>query len=173
VLTQHVHIRIAAPDEVSLAFEIDDDATRLFLEHGLALDLAHDHPFVVDEHRRWREAAADGRMWLATEGEAVLGFVTTMHVDGAPYIDQLAVRYAAMRRGVGRALLDRALAWALPATEVWLTTYAHLAWNGPYYARHGFEVVPEAELGREMKAILAAQRGVLIDPEQRVAMRRA
>lgn len=77
-----------------------------------------------------------------------------------------------MRRGIGAMLVRRALGWAAErGGALWLTTYAHLPWNRPYYERFGFEVVPEAQCGPQMRACLEAQRGVLPVPHQRIAMR--
>jgi hypothetical protein len=78
-----------------------------------------------------------------------------------------------MRRGVGSVLLEEAKAWAERAgrRELWLTTYAHLPWNLPFYARRGFARMAEADCGRELRAILEDQRRWLPDPQQRVAMR--
>ncbi len=55
---------------------------------------------------------------------------------------------------------------------LWLTTYAHLPWNGPFYERHGFVVMRDNDCGPELRAILDEQRAVLPDPKKRVAMAR-
>lgn len=103
-----------------------------------------------------------------------MGFAALDLLDGQPYLDQLAVTRAAMRRGVGRRLLERSAEWARDAggPSIWLTTYAHLPFNRPYYERHGYVVVPEAECGPGLRKHLAEQRGHLPEPAQRVAMRR-
>jgi hypothetical protein len=51
--------------------------------------------------------------------------------------------------------------------------YAHLPWNGPFYAREGFQAVPDHECGPQILHHLHAQRQVLPAPDQRIAMRRA
>ena len=88
-----------------------------------------------------------------------------------PYLDQLAVRPRAMRRGIGAALLRQAISWSGDRT-LWLTTYSHLSWNGPYYQRHGFVPMPDDTCGVELLAILEEQRAVLPDPGKRIAMAR-
>jgi predicted N-acetyltransferase YhbS len=92
-------------------------------------------------------------------------------VDGAPCLEQLSVRVSAQQQGLGRRLLTHAIEWAA-GEDLWLTTYAHLPWNRPFYERHGFAVVPESQCSQDMIAILGDQRRWLPDPEQRIAMRR-
>lgn len=167
-------IRTATPDDLAHMVAIDDDATALYLEAGLALTLADDHPFVVDEKARWSRAVALGRARVAVDAHDVaFAFATFDVLDDAPYLDQLSVHTSAMRRGVGRRLLHEAIGWARRegGSAMWLTTYAHLPWNAPFYAREGFEPVPEATCGTAIRHHLAEQRRWLPDPEQRVAMR--
>ena len=125
------------------------------------------------EIERWREAIAEGRLFVAEAAtDGVVGFASSGRVDDAPYLDQLSVFPSHMRRGIGRALLERVIDEA--RTEpLWLTTYAHLPWNQPYYERLGFHIVPETEHAAELRRILEEQRAALPAPERRVAMRAA
>ena len=71
-------------------------------------------------------------------------------------------------RGCGAASARRccrAIAWAAAdsSSRLWLTTWAHVAWNAPFYARHGFVAHPEAACGPGLRAILRRQREVLPD----------
>lgn len=165
-------VRLARPEEIDLLVAIDDDASALYAEVGLALSLAADDPFVVAERERWDAAIAEQRAWIAESAPAgLLAFAICGYVDRAPYLDQLSARRAYMRKGLGRLLLARAIEWR-PGSPLWLTTYAHLPWNAPYYERAGFVRIPEAEHGPELRSILSAQRQALPRPEQRIAMRR-
>lgn len=168
-------LRRAWPEEIDLILALDDDACAVYGERGLDVALSHDHPFVQAERARWLAGAAEGRVRFCeldgAGGAPPVGFVACDTVDGLPYLDQLSVRRAHMQRGLGAYMLHAAQAWAAPAGELWLTTYAHLPWNAPFYARHGFAIVPEAACGPEVRAILAGQRACLPDPAERVAMR--
>ncbi|HVU05318.1 MAG TPA: GNAT family N-acetyltransferase [Polyangiaceae bacterium] len=168
-------LRVATVDEMDVIVAIDDDATSLYRAAGIVIDLPPDHPFTVDERRRWTAAAERGRLVLAVDdlGEPA-GFAALDWIDGAAYLDQLSVRRDRMRRGLGRALLRHAVAWAdeTGSAALWLTTYAHVAWNRPFYEREGFVVVPEPECGPELLRHLLAQHEALPFPEHRVAMRR-
>ena len=57
------------------------------------------------------------------------------------HLEQLSVHPDAARRGIGRALLRAAIAWAGDHGyhELTLATYRDVPWNGPFYASEGFE----------------------------------
>lgn len=169
-------LRLALPEEVDALVAIDDDATELYAQYGLAISLAADHPFVLAERARWQRATELQRAFIAIDdaGQA-LGFAALDQVDGEPYLDQLAVRTSAMRRGLGRRLLERSIAWAEHAggRGLWLTTYRHLPFNRPFYERLGFATVPERDAGPGICRHLEEQRRVLPEPAERIIMRRA
>lgn len=163
-------IRLARASELQKLVAIDDDASELYAQAGLALTFDKTHPFVVAESGRWAAAIERGLAHVAVDaGDRPIGFMTLGFVDSEPYLDQVAVRRSSMRRGVGTALLRHAFEWSAPQS-LWLTTYSHLPWNKPYYERHGFVLVPEIACGSELRAILREQRAVLPDPDKRVAM---
>lgn len=165
-------LRVARADELRELIDIDDDASELYAQAGLGLELAKDHPFVIAESVRWADAIGRGLAQVAVDAQdRPVGFATVCLVDGNPYLDQLAVRPSAMRRGIGSALLRQAISWS-GGRPLWLTTYSHLAWNGPYYQRHGFVSMPESACGAELLAILEEQRAALPDPGKRIAMAR-
>jgi GNAT superfamily N-acetyltransferase len=170
-----VTIRPAAPGEIDLLIAIDDDASQLYARSGLALNLTGGNAFSVAERARWLESARRGCAFVAVDAQdAGVGFAALGEVDGQPYLDQLAVRLAAMRRGIGRSLLGLAVDWARGqgGDALWLTTWSHLPYNRPFYERDGFVVVPEAEVGPDVRHHLAEQRRWLPAPEHRIAMRR-
>lgn len=166
------YVRPARVEEVPLAVEIDDDACLLYEEAGLHLELDENHPFVAHEINRWTEAARHQRLLFACapNGEPI-GFAAFDFVDGRPHLDQLSVRRSWMKRGIGRALVARAKAWSIRRGELWLTTYGQgIPWNAPWYARIGFVVTDQKDLGSELSGRLAAERAVLPAGDQRVAM---
>jgi GNAT superfamily N-acetyltransferase len=166
-----IRLRPALTSEIDELMDIDDDAAALFLEAGIDFSDPAFAAFALAERARWLAATEQNRVELALDGaERVLGFIALGFVDGQPYLDQLSVRRRFMRRGVGRTLLARAVTWSEAFGDLWLTTYAHLAWNAPMYRRAGFVPVAEARCGAEMKRILREQRMALPAPEQRIAM---
>jgi GNAT superfamily N-acetyltransferase len=167
-----VWLRPARTAEIAVAVDIDHDAGRIYADAGLAVDSVRQHALAQAERARWAEAIAGHRLLFACRGDGqAVGFSSVTTLDGHPHLDQICVRAAATRQGVGRMLLERALRWSTREGELWLTTYDHLAWNGPWYERLGFSPVPESEHGPELRRTLAAERAVLPAPGHRVALR--
>jgi GNAT superfamily N-acetyltransferase len=167
-------VRPALPSEIDVLNAIDGDATRLYAEYELSIELEPDHEFVRSEVARWSRAAELGRAFLAIDQLGIgVGFAALDVVDDEPYLDQLAVRVAAMRRGVGGRLLAQSAEWARTIGHcIWLTTYDHVPFNRPYYERHGYVVVPEHGCGPGILHHIREQRRYLPGPSHRVAMRR-
>lgn len=166
------HIRLARPNEIHRLAAIDNAASELYANAGLNIELAVDHPFVLEETRRWRLAIARQHAYVAVDRDnKPVGFIALGWVDNTPYLDQLSVHPHHMRKGIGAALLATAIQWS-NERDLWLTTYDHLPWNRNYYERFGFQVVPEHHCGQEVLAVLQAQRAVLPEPDRRTAMRR-
>ena len=169
-------IRQASSVEAAQFVAIDDDACARYDSVGLHFGIAPDHPFARAERACWNRCAERGQVYLADAAGAgaplSVGLLVMDRLDGQPYLEQLSVRVAAQGQGLGRSLLLRAIDWA-GSEPLWLTTYAHVAWNRPFYQRHGFVPVPESRCAPEILAALAEQRRWLPAPEQRIVMRRA
>ena len=168
-------LRFGTEADLDLLCDIDLDAGMLFVRAGLDLDLPAGHEFFLYERARWLHSLASGRALVATEFDgSAIGFAAAGLRDEEAYLDQLSVRMQFMRRGVGTALLRAVERMARRARQgtLWLTTYAHLDWNRPFYGRAGFAVVPEAECGPEILAEVAYERRWLPCPDQRVIMRK-
>lgn len=163
-------LRPANSHELPTLIEIDDQACELYLQAGIRFDIDEDHPFVIAESQRWAEAISQGLAHVAVDRQDYpVGFISMCTVDGEPYLDQLAVRPAQMRKGIGRSLLRHALALNTQQ-PLWLTTYAHLPFNAPFYESEGFVAMLEEDCGPQLRAILEDQRSVLPAPDKRIAM---
>ncbi|MEV0995527.1 GNAT family N-acetyltransferase [Nonomuraea sp. NPDC050202] len=112
---------------------------------------------------------------VLVEGEPPVGFALVGWVDGNLHLEQLAVRPDNMRQGAGgrlmAAVIDHAAAAGAPA--VTLTTFRDVPWNAPWYERHGFSVMGEAEWGPELRALVRHERDLGIEVAPRVVMHRA
>ena len=92
--------------------------------------------------------------FLLVAGEPVVGFAHVLELEGIAHLEQLAVRPAMHRQGIGTALVRAAMAEAARREydEISLCTYADVPWNGPFYAGLGFAEVTElGELHRRMR----------------------
>ncbi len=117
-------------------------------------------------------AQAEDRLWVARDAEGgLVGFAVGDVVDGRPHLAEVSVHPDHGRRGHGTRLLDAVVDWARGrGALLTLTTFAHVAWNAPYYARRGFRPLRADEHGPELHAILRAEAEAGL--ENRIAMGR-
>ena len=109
--------------EFIVEMEIGDEDTTEFLEN------------LVDE---------DTFCFVAKNGKSIIGFVWVRNKDNKPYIGQLSVDPAHLRRGIARALMTRALheLKILGETLVWLDTSGEdVSGARSLYNSLGFSVV--------------------------------
>lgn len=109
---------------------------------------------------------------ILVAGDPPVGFARLEVIDGQAHLEQLSVHPGAAGAGLGRALVEAALAWAREQgyTSMTLCTFATVPFNAPFYARCGFHVVqePDGQLG----ALRQHEAGLGLDAlGRRVAMR--
>lgn len=165
----HITIELARPEDVAVLPEIEREAAVLFS----GLDLPQSVLESVCDLEDLVEAQEEGLLWVARlGGGAPVGFALIELLDGVPHLDEMDVRPAFGRRGVGARLLGAVLAWARDAghAEVTLSTFRDIPWNAPFYAKHGFRPMGEHEMSAALRANAAdeARRG--LDPAARVTM---
>ena len=118
-------------------------------------------------------ALSEKRLWVATRGEATIGFALASVVDNLGYVDELGVRPEFGRQGAGRQLVATVIDWARAEgfPRLTLVTFRHLAWNAPFYAKLGFKEMEAPEHGRELAGLIEEERLIGINITNRVAMR--
>ena len=137
--------------------------------------VAEDEPPPLDVLAAYQR---DGRAWVATDDagdvDVPVAYLLVDLVDGAAHIEQVSVHPAHAGRRLGSALLDAAAAWAKQhdVKFLTLTTFAEVPWNAPYYARLGFDVLPEDQVGEGLRRIREREAAHGLDRWPRVAMRR-
>jgi len=102
-------------------------------------------------------AIAARTVWIAEDGEAGLIGELRGEVSGEGlHILELAVASEFQRRGLGRRLLDFAgeAVRARGLRAMTLTTFRHVAWNAPFYARYGFVELRDGELDARLRQTL-------------------
>ena len=164
-------IRPARSDDLAVLVEIERAAGDLFRQ--LDPDLLADHdPGSVEELLPY---ANDCRAFVSVDAhDRPVGYLLVDLVDGAAHIEQVSVHPDHARQGIGRTLIERADVWARERDlrSLTLTTYVDVPWNAPYYARCGFRVLAESELGPELRATRDHEATLGLDPALRVCMRR-
>jgi GNAT superfamily N-acetyltransferase len=185
-------IRPPRADELERLRTVERAAGRAFVDVGMP-EIAADEPPPVDTLARYRAA---GRAWVITTGPGdgmVAGYVIVDELDDplapdstkdvAPavggrrplrsaHVEQVSVDPQFARRGWGRRLLDHVAdqAHRRGLDGVTLTTFQDVPWNAPYYARCGFRILPEHQLGPGLRRVRAHEAAHGLDPAVRVCM---
>lgn len=162
-------IRLPDVSELDALREIERAAGALFADIGMQ-NIADDEPPSIEELTEYRR---NGRVWVVLEDDVPVGYALVDIVDGNAHLEQLSVDPRYGRRGHGAALLAHVCEWAQDRGHraMTLTTFEQVPWNAPYYARHGFEVMPERELGPELRGLREEETRHGLDPALRVVMR--
>jgi len=98
---------------------------------------------------------------ILVAGNPPVGFAAVRELDGAAHLEQISVRSDLVGNGIGGRLLKVVLARAAEegAPGVSLLTFRDVPWNGPWYARHGFAVLPEERWTPGLRAHWNAEVG--------------
>jgi GNAT superfamily N-acetyltransferase len=165
-----MHIRAARRADLPILQAIERAAGRRFRDIGMP-QIAEDQPLGLDELARYQQAA---RAWVAVDpADAPVGYLIADLVDGNLHVEQVSVHPRSARRGVGRRLLEHLAdhATATGVRALTLTTFAHVPWNAPYYARCGFRTLSDSELTAGLRAIRQREAAHGLDRWPRVCMR--
>jgi GNAT superfamily N-acetyltransferase len=164
-----VTIELALPEDVPYLPAIERDAATMFA----GLDLPRSVLETVSDLEDLAGAQEEGLLWVARIGGGPpVGFALVELLDGGPHLDEIDVRPAFGRRGIGARLLRAVLAWARDAghARVTLTTFRDVPWNAPFYAKHGFRPLAESEMPAALRAAVTDETARGLDPATRVAM---
>lgn len=157
-------IRLAAANAVD-AEALSAAGSRLFAQaygkHSRADDLAvHLEQYFGQDYVARELQAPDVSYTIAYEADQIAGFVKIRHgpaPDAVPAaeaieIQQLYVDAGRLRRGIGRMLMDNAVAAARDEgyTGIWLSVWQDADWATGFYEAYGFRRIGTAEfrLGR-------------------------
>lgn len=135
-----LEIRPAALTEFALLPAIEADADSAFETLDPPISIA-DFP-APDSAEDYADA-----FHIMVAGRPPAGFVRLEIVDGQAHMAQLSVSPQYARQGIGRQLVNAAIAWATEAGfhSMTLTTFASIPFNGPFYASCGFSELPHEQ----------------------------
>lgn len=139
-------VRPADPADLPLLAPIEAAGDRLLIElFG---------PELFTEVTPGEQRAADPGFVLVA-GRPAVGFAQVLEQDDTAHLQQLVVDPSLHRRGIGTALVESCCDEAARRghAELTLTTFRDVAFNAPYYARIGFQVVeqPDGVLARHLE----------------------
>jgi ribosomal protein S18 acetylase RimI-like enzyme len=163
-------LRHARPDDIEALRAVEADADLRFVHFGHA-ELADGSVVPAEVAAR---AIADGRIIVSLLDDAVVGWVWRARLGDEACVAQLSVARAYGRRGIGTALLGRAVKDAAEAGEpsIVLATQSDVPYNRPWYERQGFAVVLRADWSTAMVTAMHAQVEGGLDAKTRIWMRR-
>ncbi len=96
----------------------------------------------------------------AAASPALAGFALAAVYGDWLHLKEMSVHPDHGRLGIGRSLLDVVIAEAAARRlrGVTLTTFAHVPWNAPFYAKAGFRVADAPESPAHLRARLVRER---------------
>lgn len=117
----------------------------------------------------------DARAWVATDSrDEAVAYILVDIVEPFAHIEQVTVHPLYARRAIGRKLIDEVALWA--ATRglkgLTLTTFEKVPWNAPYYARLGFDPVPEYQWSYGLQQVVQSERAHNLHAWPRVVMKK-
>jgi GNAT superfamily N-acetyltransferase len=151
--SSNVSIRRAVPADADFLAAIEQSGGELFRTLPELAWIA-DEPIGTAEE--FLPLILAGTVWVAeARASGIVGELRGTIADDCLHIVELAVARTFQQRGIGRMLIDAAAEWAgrRGLRALTLTTFRHVAWNAPFYARYGFVELPADSDGR-LKAIL-------------------
>ncbi|WP_281549065.1 GNAT family N-acetyltransferase [Kluyvera cryocrescens] len=124
----------------------------------------------VDQHQ---QAASAGMSWVVLAGDCPVGFLLAEAQDASLFIVEISLHRAWQGQGLGRRLIDfvATVAKERGFTSLTLTTFRQVSWNAPWYARMGFEILPEAALTAALRQKRQEESAHGLAYESRCAMR--
>ena len=169
-MSDAVAIRPGEPRDIPVMQDIEIAGCQIFADIGMqdvADDGAHETELLAELHRGRPGVGRGGRRpgVRVRPGRRV-------RRDGPPRAGDDLPRLR--RRGIGSTLVDAVADWgrARGSDALTLLTFADVPWNGPYYRRLGFVVVPDEELEPELAALRRHEAELGLDVSIRCAMRR-
>lgn len=161
-------IRSARADELHLLAAIEIDAFWALHETGAVAYEPTSLPLDVLE-----QSLAEGLLFVAVDDEdQPFGFLAGVMKDGSVHIAEIDVVRRRQKQGVGRRLMEAAIAAARTqgAAGVTLTTDRQVAFNAPFYASIGFCMLNDEDRPTVLTQILENEFAHGADPARRVAM---
>ena len=167
-----IKIRLATPEDARHLPDVEQSAGELFrTAEGLAW-IADSENLTQPCYAQWVQ---HGSSWVAqAEAGRLVGFLCAEAMEHELHIHEFAVALDFQRHGIGRRLLDTAIAWAVERnlSGVTLTTFRAVAFNERFYAQAGFETLSEDTIGPRLAAAVQFEIAKGLPADRRCAMRR-
>jgi N-acetylglutamate synthase-like GNAT family acetyltransferase len=140
-----LQIRPATIKDFGLLGELERRAAKRFLGVPEATGMSPEQLEETLSTEELERSLSENGLWIAEwEGEPV-DFLATHQYGDSLYIREVDVLQKYGRRGIGKALIGRALEYArrLGLSSLFLRTFRDVEWNSPFYEKIGFRAVEE------------------------------
>lgn len=162
--------RPTSPADIAALPAIERAAAQRFRQLPALSWLAAGPVIDAAEHQRYVDNALS---WLALADGRPVGFLLAEAHGASLFIAELSLHIDWQGRGLGRGLMAYTIDQAREKgfSALTLTTFRHVPWNAPWYARLGFEAVPEPLLSDALRQKLNEEAAHGLAAESRCAMR--
>jgi GNAT superfamily N-acetyltransferase len=166
------HIRLMRDGDIARLVEIDRLADRLFIETGIAelAAMARGPRTPATEFKTMLDACS---VHVAcTADDVPVGLAAAQPLEGDIYLRLLAVDPDHGRRGLGSTLIRQTVIHGqrISASRCALSTFREVAFNAPFYARHGFVELPLPLASNALRQRFELEVPDGINPDQRLLM---
>jgi GNAT superfamily N-acetyltransferase len=165
-------VRLARPSDVPLLGSVESSAATLFSTFPSLAHHSHGPPVPQSELEIYLSA---NNLWVAVDdADAPIGFLCGHSIDSSFYIAEISVAEDWQKKGVGRSLIERMCkdVKILSYSDVILTTYRDVPWNGPWYIKVGFEELHVKDWGEQITKKMELEKSEGFDMERRCVMKR-
>lgn len=162
-------IRLARPEDAQAFHEVEDDAAGLLAEEPSLKGVPIPPSRSAAEYR---SIIAQRQSLSATVADEVVGFAACRRIGRELHLHELSVARAFQQKRIGATLLNALKIDARNSgiRAITLHTYRDIAWNAPFYARHGFTVIDDLEPYPRLAEGLEAAVEFGLPRERRCAM---
>lgn len=162
-------LRLARPEDAELMPAIEAAASVAFADDPDLADLDFDDGWEPPELAR---LIRKGHCLVSHVGDEMAGFLVSEPFSRELHIWEMDVHPRFQKRGIGAGLIRAAQIDARNSgfRALTLTTFRDLAWNGPFYARLGFDEVTALDAHPRLAGELANEVDDGLPADRRCAM---
>ena len=162
-------LRLAKPEDADALPALELAAGELFNTLPGLGSVAGNHAIPAERHRK---LIRKGHCLVAYLGDRPIGFIATEPFRRELHVWEMSVHPDGQRQGIGAGLMRACMIDARNSgfKAVTLTTFRDVPWNGPFYARLGFEEVTALDAHPRLASELALEADNGMPADQRCAM---
>ena len=154
---------------------VEEEADTLFTGHDYLFQSTKN--FDQEGHRTLAagtvfDALNSNALFVAEVDGVMAGFIVMRALETYAWVEQISVRPAYSRQGIGRSLMQRGERWATDNDfhVTALSTFRDITWNELYYRKLGYTEMPKRLVTKEILEIRAREVGHALLGDHRIFM---